>query len=321
MKKLINSAAVVLIVVALNYFGIISVSQLFQLKAEQWFDTILPCFILLLLVNLLSGIRWIALNRLYGSHISLYDGLRITFKSGLFVYILPAQIGQEISRIMMAKKNSVEVDTAHAISATIMDRVIALFSQVCLFAFFLYYLFTKNGSWGAQPFWALMLIISVGAMLVWAGYTFIRALIFKFKHKKKVDYLGNILKIIKNMVFNHPGCLIIALIFSLALNTAVCFCLYLIVKNLISPTDFTLISTMTLASNLSSVIPAFPGGIGVSELVFKSMGESISKSSMPNVATAYVVFRIVNILSFAGGMCMTKIVSSAKRNMAKRLPI
>ncbi|MCD4486434.1 flippase-like domain-containing protein [Chromobacterium vaccinii] len=321
MKKLINTAAVILILTALNYFGIVNVSQLLGLKFSQWTDTVLPCFVVLIFVNLFSGIRWIALNRLYGSYISLYDGLLITFKSGLFVYILPAQIGQEISRIMMAKRNSHEVDIAHAISATIIDRVIALFSQVCLLASFLCYLFTKNGGWEAQSFLALLLIFLVCSILIWAAHNFIRVIIFKFKHNKRIDYLGNILKIIKNMISNHPGYLALAIIFSSLLNIAVCFCLYLIVKNLLGAIDFILISTMTLASNLSSVIPASPGGIGVSELVFKSTGESISKSSMPNVATAYVVFRIVNILSFGGGMGLLKLVNSAKRNIVKRLPI
>jgi uncharacterized membrane protein YbhN (UPF0104 family) len=87
----------------------------------------------------------------------------------------------------------------------------------------------------------------------------------------------------------------------MVLNMMVAAVIYFIVSEVIFPMDFMTVTLMTLVSNLSSVIPITPGGVGITEIVFQETGEFLHAGAVKNLAGGYIVFRVLNMASFIVG--------------------
>jgi uncharacterized membrane protein YbhN (UPF0104 family) len=109
---------------------------------------------------------------------------------------------------------------------------------------------------------------------------------------------------IKTFVIEQPVYCILLLLYSMLLNLAVAYVIYLIVSRIIHPMDFSTVALMSLVSNLSSVIPITPGGVGISEIVFRETGALVQGLSVENLAGGYIMFRLLNISSYIFGMLL-----------------
>lgn len=305
MRYLRNTLLIVAVCVALHYFHIVDFRQLAALDRSVVLRTLVPCTLLLLLVNALAAVRWVLIvNRFLGSGIDVMAGMALTFKSGLFAYFLPGQIGSELGRVILASRGRSADDLNHAVSSAIIDRAVALVSQLVMAALFLAYAFLpRYDGLGMIAIVAGASVVLI-AILVLVGNKALKSVVRAFKASRHVDYLGNILKMVKTFVIAQPAFCGLLLLFSMALNLAVAFVIYLIVNRIIHPLGFSTVALMSLVSNLSSVIPITPGGVGISEMVFRETGALVENFSVANLAGGYILFRLLNIVSYIAGMLL-----------------
>jgi uncharacterized membrane protein YbhN (UPF0104 family) len=299
-----NALLILVVCLALHYFNIVDFRQLVELDPSVVLDTLLPCTLFLLVVNALAAIRWVLIvNRFLGSGIDFMAGLALTFKSGLFAYFLPGQLGSELGRVILASRGRSPTDLNHAISASIIDRVIALISMLLMAAMFLAWAFLSRYD-------AVDVAVTLGGSFILAvalvplGTKVLRSVVFALKKNRYIDYGGNILKMIKTFVIEQPVYCILLLLYSMLLNLAVAYVIYLIVSRIIHPMDFSTVALMSLVSNLSAVIPITPGGVGISEMVFRETGALVQGLSVENLAGGYIMFRLLNISSYIFGMLL-----------------
>lgn len=304
MRYVRNTLLIVVVCLALHYFGIVDFRQLLTLDRSVVLRTLVPCTLVLLAVNSLSAIRWVLIvNRFLGSGIDVMAGMALTFKSGLFAYFLPGQLGSELGRVILASRGKSPDDLNHAVSSAIIDRVMALVSQLIMTALFVAWaLLHKSDGVGAIAAVVGGLLLAVA--LVPLATKLLRSVVFALKKNRYVDYFGNILKMVKTFVIVQPAFCALLLLFSMLLNLAVAFVVYLIVVRIIYPLDFSTVALMSLVSNLSSVIPITPGGVGISEIVFRETGALVQNFSVENLAGGYILFRLLNIVSYILGMLL-----------------
>lgn len=304
MKYVRNAMLIVVVCLALHYFKIVNFNQLIELESLVLLETLLPCTLFLLLVNALAAIRWVLIvNRFFGTGIDFMAGLALTFKSGLFAYFLPGQLGSELGRVILASRGRSPNDLNHALSAAIIDRVIALISMLLMAAMFLAWAFLRRYE-SVDVFVTLIGSFILVVALVPLSTKALRSVVFALKKNRHIDYVGNILKMIKTFVIEQPVYCILLLLYSMLLNLAVAYVIYLIVSRIIHPMDFSTVALMSFVSNLSSVIPITPGGVGISEIVFRETGALVQGLSVENLAGGYIMFRLLNISSYIFGILL-----------------
>lgn len=302
MKYLKNLIILLIVLVALDYFNIVNFRQIVSADRSVILGTLLPCTLILLLVNSLAAIRWVlTVNRFAGTTIDLVSGMSVTFKSGLFAYFLPGQLGSELGRVILASRGKSPNDLNHALSSAIIDRVMALVSMLIMATIFMTsaFMLRYNRVTVILIFFGFIIIT---ISLVPLGTKLLRSLVFAFKKNRHIDYLGNILKMVKMFAVKQPLFCSLMLAYSMLLNLLVAYVTYLIVFNMIQPMAFSSVALMSLVSNLSSIIPITPGGVGISEIVFREIGELVQAASVDNLAGGYIIFRLLNIASFVIGM-------------------
>ena len=310
MKYIKNIILIVLIFVILEYFQIIDFKQLFDINSTSWIEILIPCTFILLAINIVTGIRWALISRIYGFNIEMTEAIYATCKAGLFTYFLPGQLGNEIGRVAIVSKNKSTFQINMAISASIADRVFALQSQLFLTFCFVFFLFYSSITKEIM-FIGIVIVFCALCMGVLA-YISTRGLILRFKYYKYIDYLGNLLKIFKNLFGNNPKFCLYIFTMSLILNLSVSMIIYFIVKSLFFNINFSTVTLMSLLSNISSIIPLTPGGLGISEFIFKETAGLVTGKSL-NIAGAYIIFRVLNIFSFATGVVLIDITNLYKK--------
>lgn len=302
MKYVRNTLMIIVVCFVLQYFDIVNFRQLMTIDRALIISTLLPCTLMLLMVNSLAAIRWVlVVNRFLGSRIDLMAGMSVTFKSGLFAYFLPGQLGSELGRVLLASRGKSSNDRNHAVTSAIIDRVMALVSMLIMSVVFLAWAFLRRYD-GLTILAALAGCVMLAAVFVPLGTKLLRSFVFALKKNRYVDYFGNILKMVKTFVMAQRLFCCSMLLYSMLLNLAVAFVTYLIVSRIIYPLDFSTVALMSLVSNLSSVIPITPGGVGISEVVFRETGTLVQALSVNNLAGGYILFRLLNITSFIVGM-------------------
>lgn len=309
MKYFKNTIILLIVLIALDYFNIVNFRQIISLDRSVILGTLLPCTMILMLVNSLAAIRWVlTVNRFTRTTIDLVSGMSVTFKSGLFAYFLPGQLGSELGRVILASRGKSRNDLNHAVSSAIIDRVMALVSMLIMATIFVTFAFMHRYDRVTVILFFLGFLIII-ISLVPLGAKLLRSLVLALKKNRHIDYLGNILKMVKTFAVRQPFFCLLMLAYSMLLNLLVAYVTYLIVFNMIQPMKFSSVALMSLVSNLSSVIPITPGGVGISEIVFREIGELVQTASIENLAGGYIVFRLLNITSFVIGMIFLGLIN------------
>ena len=224
---------------------------------------------------------WFIIAKRLDVDVKLNEVLKITHQAGLFVYFLPAQLSIDILRVAKFKNRAPGSKINNLVHASILDRVLALFSQCFLFTGFGIFLVLGK-------VWCLTFCVSIvtfGLGFYYALKTKLFLLIFKKNWWRAFSDLG----------FSR---FIYLLIFSGLLNLLVTFVVLLIAQVFSFEFSYAIITFSTLASNLASVIPITPNGIGLSELVFDFSTNSIFGQLSVGAATIYVAFRILMMSSY-----------------------
>jgi len=307
LKYLKNIIIILVACFALDYFSIIDFRELLKIDRSVAVATLLPCTLILLVVNSLAAIRWVmTVNRFLGTSIGLIDGMTVTFKSGLFAYFLPGQLGSELGRVVLASRGKSSEVLNHAVTSAIIDRLMALVSMLMMTTIFIAWALVHR-----YKFINIFLIsfgLFIAAIgLVHLGTRLLRGVIFVFKKNRYIDYIGNILKMLKMFIIERPTFCMLMLACSMLLNLVVAYVTYLIVSRVFHPMDFSTVALMSLVSNLSSVVPLTPGGVGVSEMAFRETGSLMQGVSIGNLAGGYIIYRIINIFSYLVGLILLEI--------------
>ena len=319
MKYLLNVLLIILVCLVLDNFNIVDFNKLLEIDNIIILDTLIPCTVVLLLINTLAAIRWIFIvNRLLGFNFDFIAGIALTYKSGLFAYFLPGQIGSELARVILATRGRSPKDLNYALSASIIDRVMALMSMLIMSIILLAWtLILRNYDMNLMFTLVGSLILIV--IFVPACSKVLRLIVFALKKNRHVDYIGNIFKIIKIFLIAQPIYCIVLLFYSMFLNLAVAYVIYLIVSRITQPIDFSTIALMSLVSNLSAIIPITPGGLGISEIVFRETGALMQEISIENLAGSYIIFRLLNIFSYIFGILFIGLIRVVWKKENKKL--
>jgi uncharacterized protein (TIRG00374 family) len=299
MKIIRNIFFILTIVLILLYSNILDYKLIISTFHSRNAIYIFKILLILLLVNTLSGLRWIFINRIYGVKFNVIEGLNISYKSGLFIYLLPGQIGSEISKIFLSRNTNNSYSTISLILATSVDRILALFSQLILAFLILIFVF-KSKLIHMYSEYLLLSMFFVIIISFLSSYFLVKNFIFKFKYIEKIDFFGNILKSLK-IFFIERALLALGLtLVSVLMNLLVCYSIFDIGLFMFNSLNIRYIdiTLMTVLSNLSTVIPISPGGIGVSEYVFSEIGSKVIGNAPSSIASVYMMFRILNLFSY-----------------------
>ena len=97
----------------------------------------------------------------------------------------------------------------------------------------------------------------------------------------------------------------------LLLNATISFVLFIKISG-VTDIGFRDIIIMTTASNLSSVIPITPGGIGISEWIFSFIGSRVDNINPIVTASAYLLVRVSSIITYMAVTLLFQLRKSLK---------
>lgn len=254
--------------------------------------------LLVLFINIGSSIRWFLLSKSAGSSLNLESHLEIYFKYGVLNYFVPGGILSEIMRINVLSNLDNNNDIGNA-SGIILDRIMALISQIVLLSvvLFLFFKTTITASFLTDPF-SVIANILVFLTFMWLLLRILRNIIRQISHYKYGSMMISILKQMKKLILQRPLFIFILLAASVALNIGISFVLFIKISG-VTDVGFRDIIIMTTASNLSSVIPVTPGGIGISEGIFSFIGSRVDNINPIVTASAYLLVRVSSIITYA----------------------
>jgi uncharacterized membrane protein YbhN (UPF0104 family) len=282
LKIVLNILLVTLVCYGLNYFKILDFSKITkELILENW-GLIIFCILLLGFVNTMAGLRWYILARMINLSLKLSEVISITQKAGIFVYFLPAQLAVDSLRIAKFTNPSNGNNIKTLIVASVIDRIIALISQ-CFLLMVLVTIIIYDG------YKLTLLLVAVVLALIFTKMVLQNYMIGIInKLGRKFNYL----------YFINLNTISYLFIFSLFLNLLVSWVVFLLSQIFGMDLPFILITISTIASNLSTIIPITPNGIGLSEVIFAITTNYFTGMALTGVAIAYVGFRLVNYTSY-----------------------
>jgi len=236
---------------------------------------LLIIFVLAILSSFLLYIRFLFCLNIYQIKVNIINIFYINSQAYSFTSFIPGQLGIDAWRIGKLRKLDLTKFKSKLIYSTILEKIMALFSQVFILFFFLIEnLFNK-------AFLSLLTIL-----LIYLIISFSKKIGANFKSIKEFTCKINFDKIV-----------LIFFIFILA-NFISCFLIKYIATTFMMNYSLKVMSISSILSNIVGVIPISPNGLGISEFVFSEVTQNISNSSSNNaIATIYFSYRIINLFS------------------------
>ena len=215
---------------------------------------------LVIIVNILSYIRWHFTLSIFTPS-SIRQSILFTSYATSLGYFLPGQIGIDGIRIYLYKRFYC-LNLQHLFFATLIEKVIALASQLSIFAF----LFISPSTQYLDFFFTLFTFFSV---------------YFLYLKKRSSSIFSTFVSLIVLLLFSISIAYLLSSLFS--------FLVSLIDVSTDSPVRLAFVS-----SNLVSVIPLSPQGLGLSEHFFSSIVSFSDSSSLLSPAAIFLSFRLLN---------------------------
>ena len=281
LKTFLNITIIFVVLFLLSYFKFLDFSIITLELLKKNLLGIIASVAILVSINSCAGFRWFVIAKRLDIDVGLIEVLRITHWAGLFVYFLPAQLSIDALRIAKFRNRAADTKINNLLHASILDRVLALSSQCFLFTGFGIFLIFGE-------LWGLTYCVSIvifGLAFYYVLQTKLFLLIFKNKWWRAFFDLGF-------------STFTVLLIFSGLLNLLATFVVLTIAKGFNFEFSYAIITFSTLASNLATIIPITPNGVGLSELVFDFSTNSILGQLSFGTAIIYVTFRILMMTSY-----------------------
>ena len=175
---------------------------------------------------------------------------------------------------------------------------------------FLFFKITITASFLVDPF-SVIASILVFLAIIWLLLRILRSFIRQISRYKYGSMMISILKQMKKLTLQRPLFILILLAVSVALNIGISFVLFIKISG-VTDIGFRDIIIMTTASNLSSVIPITPGGIGISEWIFSFIGSRVDNINPIVTASAYLLVRVSSIITYMAVTLLFQLRKSLK---------
>ena len=252
----------------------ISINHIRSLFINGEIIIIFTIFILSLSICFLLYFRWMLCLNIYNLKIKPLKLLQVNSESFSLASFIPGQIGIDLLRISKLRKVDSSKYKTKLLKATLIEKLFAMSGQLFILIFFI-----LNNIQLKLAF-TLISIISIYFLL----FIFKRYIRFKFINK----YISNI----------KYKDIYISFFYSIFCNLVSCLLIFIIAEGLNLNFSFEILAISSTLSNISSVIPITPNGLGISELIFSEVIQNMSEiNNTDSVATIYFSYRIFLLLS------------------------
>ncbi len=263
----------------LFYFNIVSIDalEIFVKNLNIFYLIQLVALTFLLVIG--TYYRWFLCSYFLGITIPKKGFINISSEAYTLGQIVPGQLGIDGWRILRLKDTDNSRYKSKLITATIIEKVISILSQLALFFLFLLFFLELKISIIKLVMLFLCIIFSVITVLFLIKYTLNKKLNIQIQKK---DF----------NLFIKISCL------ALSLNLVACTLIYLITNIILENHNINFLNTSIamLISNISAAIPITPNGIGLSEFLYsKTISVIASNDKSAMYGTSYLIYRILNI--------------------------
>tara|TARA_Y100000994_G_scaffold245152_1_gene246292 strand:- start:1771 stop:2706 length:936 start_codon:yes stop_codon:yes gene_type:complete len=227
-----------------------------------------------LLLSFFLYFRWIFCINIYDIKINFLKLVQINSEAYTVASFIPGQIGIDLLRIGKLRKIDSSRFKTKLLKATLLEKIFALLGQIFVLVFFII----------KSDYNKIFFIISFCILI----YLFL----FFLKILKNNNLINKYISTINLNKIYFP------LFFSILCNYISCYLIYIIAHGFNMKYSFPVISISSSLSNISSVIPISPNGIGLSEFIFSEVTQIISNlDENQSIATIYFSYRILILLS------------------------
>ena len=234
----------------------------------------LNILILSILLSFLLYFRWYLCIKIYNLKVDFLRLIRVSSEAYSLASFIPGQFGTDLVRIGKLRKSDSTRFKSKLFKATLIEKIFALAGQLYILSTFLINTFLLK---------IIFLLICIFAVKLF--------LILK-KRLQNNKYLYSYLKDLnqQNIFINF--------FYSIFCNLISCFLIFSIAHGLNMKFQFETVAISSTLSNISSVIPISPNGLGLSEFIFSEVTQNISSlNNFESVATVYFAYRILILSS------------------------
>ncbi len=272
-------------------------------------------FAIIFLVMVLGNLKWFILLKSQKINICFSDSFYLYYTGYTFNYFLPGGIAGDALKIAYITKRGQKRSVA-ALSI-IIDRAIGLLAMILVIMFFLPSLSAKLNTlkWitNDYPHFVIPYFITISLLTV----TTIVLVFYFINHKRTYQKITNSLKRKKGRIFElllkltkaifsyrkSRMALLLNIIIAITIQIIIAISFLLagqkILGENISLLSYTLASIIT---QIISVIPISPGGIGVGEVIFGKILYYLNNRLLLSYASVYFALRLLNILCSIPGI-------------------
>ncbi len=276
-SKLIYRTVKIVLPIILIFFlfknSYISLQQIKLIFTEDKLN-LLNNIILSITLSLMLYFRWMLSANIYKIKINFLNLIKVSSAAYSLASFIPGQIGIDLLRIGKLRKSDSTKFKTKLLKATLIEKIFALAGQIYILIFFL-----LQGVI-LKIMFLLFCILTINTFLILA------------KKLTKNNYLK---KYLKNI--NHNN-ILINFFYSILCNYVSCLLIFSVAYGLKLSFPFETVAISSTVSNISSVIPISPNGLGLAEFIFSEVTQNISNlNNVESVATIYFSYRIFLLLS------------------------
>jgi uncharacterized protein (TIRG00374 family) len=281
----------------------IDLSTLTAIISQVKLPWLLAAFAIVLLIRILSAIRWHHILKVYGIHPTLPEIIRLTFVSNSLGHVLPGGLGADIIRGHQVIKNHGAMP--EVVATITLDRILGFYSMLFMALAASLLAAGSDTLQNIQPFllFSNILFLTGTAVLLMIkskiDFSLPNAMVKFYKIKKVLIRLTNALGNISNLQQ------ILLPIFSLSLlvQLARCFVFYCIYTSLSQPLDLIYFLIFIPLVFVIMMIPVSIGGIGLREGALVYFFTPLGLIAEINIS-AGLLFHALQILALIPGLAL-----------------
>jgi uncharacterized membrane protein YbhN (UPF0104 family) len=248
--------------------------------------------ILSISLSFLLYLRWFLCIKIYNLKINFLRLIRVSSEAYSLASFIPGQFGTDLVRIGKLRKSDSTRFKTKLLKATLIEKIFALVGQLYILSTFLIKTFFLK---------IIFLFICIFAL---------KLFLILSKKLQNNKYLYKYLKDLnqQNIFINF--------FYSIFCNLISCFLIFSIARGLNMQFQFETVAISSTLSNISSVIPISPNGLGLSEFIFSEVTQNISSlKNFESVATIYFAYRILLLSSHFLIFYISQILSIRKKKL------
>jgi len=309
------------VILALVLIWILAKNSLLNFKLLLVFlskpSTLIIIFSLMTLNVVMSAWRWYKLNAVQGINLSYRDTLLATYVGLTFNNLFLGSVGGDLIRVNYLFKRMPQQKIAGTVSV-LADRIcglIGVFSMLCALGLIFQSFFDRSiylSSFLTLCIWlSLTLFLFIGMAILVSKLNLVDKIQNKFTSAKLAELI-QVIRIYKKSSLIVIECIITSMLIQVLLAYIIATIGVALSFNAVPFLSYTIANLIT---QLTSLIPISPGGLGVGEMAFAKSIVQLS-GRIDAYATIYLAYRILTMVFSAPGVLIF-----LKINQQKSLPI